>query len=204
MEHQKPKTPREWIFVLALAFALMLGLFRLYHLVPDDLVEPLHHIDMVSEYIKVCLELSILFWVIVHWKKVEEVLRRGVDRLMRKRRIEFLHTGDDFQVPEEKVEGIVIPVSRMEQPEWIIRHLKPRHVGFLYTERSKDFVLNLMKEFSGKVIFNLVADGRDMISDADDPLQSREITKKYLRKFLAMGIPHEKTFVDTTGGKVPM
>jgi hypothetical protein len=104
----------------------------------------------------------------------------------------------------------VIPVSRTEQPEWIIRHLKPRHVRLLYTDfsQSKEAAIKLVQKFSKDVLFNLteedIKNGKSMITDAEDPLATKELTSKAIKHMLALGLKHENIFVDTTGGKVPM
>src|SRR6266496_2237576 len=45
------------------------------------------------------------------------------------KRVEFINTGEVFSA---KVEAVIIPVSRRQQPEWIILHLKPKVVALLY------------------------------------------------------------------------
>jgi hypothetical protein len=106
------------------------------------------------------------------------------------------------------VQAIIIPVSRREQPEWILRHLRPEYVGLLYTEMSKEYAFGLTKDFRKHCKFILsqeeVESSEDIITNPDDPTEIKELTRKYIRQFLAKEIPKDKMFIDTTGGKVPM
>jgi len=192
-------------FPVVLLFLLFIAaLHYAGHFFPESWLSAMHHIDIVSEYIKTAFELTAIIIAVI---KRKDITRWFISRFRRK---EFEGTGDEFPVSEEKVEGIVIPVSRTEQPEWIIRHLKPRYVALLYTgfKQSRDATLELVRKFSSTTLFNLTEDdiknGKDMIADAEDPLVTKELTRRAIRHMLALDLKHENIFVDTTGGKVPM
>lgn len=174
------------------------------HFFPELWLTEMHHIDIVSEYVKTAAELTAIVIAVIKRKDIKRWFIRKF------RHKEFESTGDEFPVSEEKVRGIVIPISRIEQPEWIIRHLKPRHVALLYTDfqQSRDAALELVRKFSNTVLFNLtegdIKNSKDMIADAENPLATKELTRLAIRHMLALGLQPANIFVDTTGGKVPM
>jgi hypothetical protein len=162
----------------------------------------MHHIDIISEYIKTAAEITAIFIAAFKGRDIWNWLRK------KWRKAEFINIGEEFKVPEEKVECIIIPVSRIQQPEWILRHLKPKRAALLYTEITKEAALKLASIFRDAVMFVLteedIKNSVDIISNADDPVQTKNIVSKYIRHFLGKGIQPENIFVDTTGGKVPM
>lgn len=190
--------------MIVIFVAVLFILPQMVHFLPESWFPFMHHVGIVSEYVKTAIELTALLVTIFKWREIWNWV------LKKFRRVEFIHTGDEFPVSEEKVHGIVIPVSRIEQPEWIIRHLKPRHVSLLYTSwhQSRDAAVELIRKFRGQVLFNLTEDdiknSKDDITDAEDPLITKDLTKKALNYLLSSGLKPENIFVDTTGGKVPM
>ena len=115
-------------------------------------------------------------------------------------------------MPEENVEAAVIPVSpRKEQPEWILRWLKPKHVSFLYSEKSQKMAKELADEFSHPP-FNIefypnakdIELGKYMVESADKPELSKGQVQVLINRFLDLEIPTDKIFIDTTAGTVPM
>lgn len=188
------------VFFVAVLFILP----RMVHFLPESWFSSMHHVGIVSEYIKTAIELTALIVAILKWREIWNWI------LKKFRRVEFLHTGDDFPVSGEKVHGIVIPVSRIEQPEWIIRHLKPGHVSLLYTSwhQSRDAAIELIRKFSSQVSFNLTEDdiknNNDAIIDAEDPLITKGLTHRAIRRMLEDDLQPENIFVDTMGGRVPM
>lgn len=142
---------------------------------------------------------------------------RAILRILKRLRGGYVNTGLDFQVPVERIEAMVIPVSRKVQPEWIICHLQPKHVSFIYTadENSRNAALELATKYARAnddiphaVQFfpdeKAIRNGEHMVLDPDNPLKSKLLAKTYLRRFIENGISRQKIFVDTTGGKVPM
>lgn len=192
-------------FPVVLFFLLFIAaLHYAGHFFPETWLSAMHHIDIVSEYVKTAVELTAITIAVIKRKDIKRCLIRTF------RHKEFEGTGEEFPVAEEKVHGVVIPVSRIEQPEWIIHHLKPRHIALLYTDfkQSRNAAFELVEKFSSTTLFNLTKDdiknGKDMITNAEDPLVTKELTRRAIRHMLALGLKHENIFIDTTGGKVPM
>jgi len=138
--------------------------------------------------------------------------RKDLSKIFRKwfRRGQFENVGTPFEVSEEIVTAVIIPVSRQEQPEWILRHLKPKYVSLIYSEMSKEIAMNLIEQFS-KSPFNVkffpekseIKDEMFLISNPDKADETRVIVKHYIERYLEKGIASDQIFVDTTGGKVP-
>lgn len=127
-------------------------------------------------------------------------------------RKKFENVGEEFDLTIDQVEAMVIPVSpRREQPEWILRSLKPRHVSFLYTDQSRSIAQELADEFSNESS-NIefypnskdIELGKHKVDSPDRPEVIKSITKLFLERFLEKGIDRSRIFVDTTAGKVPM
>ncbi|HHW20438.1 MAG TPA: hypothetical protein GXX27_04805 [Thermodesulfovibrio thiophilus] len=192
-------------FPLIIIFiSLVVILPHIVHIVPDSWFLSMHHVGIVSEYIKTAFELTALFVAISKWRDIWKWV------LKKFRKVEFHNTGDNFPVSEEKVHGIVIPVSRTQQPEWIIRHMQPKYVSLLYTSfgNSIDAAKELINKFSTQVKFNLTEDDisnhKNIIDNAEDPLVTKKQTHQEIEHMLTLGFKPENIFVDTTGGKVPM
>lgn len=184
------------IFFLAVAlFAVFLSAGKA---LPEAWVSLLDNAGIILGLILACLTSAAGLYALFSRERIRQWFRRPV----------FLNTGESFQIPEEKVRAIVIPVSRREQPEWILRHLKPEFAGLLYTEKSRDIALQLARDFTGQCRFVVsladIENRHDMLDDPDDPARVKEMTRKFVRQFMGHGIPNDKIFVDTTGGKVPM
>lgn len=120
----------------------------------------------------------------------------------------FPGIGDDAFAMRGQIEGIVIPVSRYEQPAWILRHLEPEVVAFLYTSWSRDQALRLAEEFGTRAVFSPSREEIErtemMLDRPHDPVAAKKLVERFLRRFREQGIPRERTFVDTTGGTAPM
>lgn len=123
----------------------------------------------------------------------------------------FEHSGQPFQVAPENFQVAIIPVSRKQQPAYILNHLKPQYVSFLYTEKSKTVALELIREFSEppySVSFWPDTGGMQnekyMIDQPDQPESTKEIADLFIEHYLSQGFSRNKIYVDTTGGKVPM
>ncbi|MFQ5772580.1 MAG: hypothetical protein ACE5HX_18735, partial [bacterium] len=94
--------------------------------IPNSVILQLDYAGIVLGYLLSCLTITLGF---IAW-----IRRQDIRRWLR--RSHFESVGAPFDVPEEKVVATVIPVSRREQPEWILRWLKPKYVSFLYTDVS--------------------------------------------------------------------
>jgi len=136
--------------------------------------------------------------------------RKDIKKWMTRKK--FASVGAPFDVPEEFVEAMVIPVSpRREQPEWILRWLKPKHVSFLYTDKSKLVAQKLVDEFS-KAPHSIdfypnakdIGSGKHMIETPDKPEVSKSQVQYFINRFIEKSIPVANIFVDTTAGTVPM
>ncbi len=138
--------------------------------------------------------------------------RKDLSKIFRKwfRRAQFENVGKPFEVSEEIVTAVIIPVSRQEQPEWILRHLKPKFASLIYSDMSKQTAMDLVEQFS-KSPFNVqffperneIKDEMFLISNPDKADETRVIVKHYIERYLEKGIASDQIFVDTTGGKVP-
>ncbi|WP_141266346.1 hypothetical protein [Thermodesulfovibrio sp. Kuro-1] len=199
--HFKPTKKNILVFmgIFILVSCLLFFLSEYFHDVLYGFSEKIHSLTILVEYLKTSIELTFIFIAVKNWKPIYRWI-------LGKR--EFRGTGDEFTFPKDKVKAIIIPVSRREQPEWIIRHLEPKYVAFLYTGERKKHVIELINLFSDKVHFvhtlKEIEQGKDMLSDPDNPNETKEIVKKFIEGFIAQGIKEENIFVDTTGGKVPM
>lgn len=189
-------------FIVIFSLILFLSWYIPNSLLAENWISAFDNAGIVLGYIFSLFTISLAFTgVIVGWLK-----RREIKKWFSKPT--FYNTGEDFQIPKEKVDALVIPVSRREQPEWLIRHLRPKYAALLYTKRSKEAAKDLVNFFGDNVKFFHPKSGIekeiDMIKDPDDPSESKELTRKYIRHFFAEGLQPSNIFVDTTGGKVPM
>ena len=138
--------------------------------------------------------------------------RKDLSKIFRKwfRRGQFENVGKAFEVSEEIVSAVIIPVSKSVQPEWILRQLKPKFASLIYSDMSKQTAIALVEQFS-KSPFNIhfyperneIDDEMFLISNPDKADETRVIVKHYIERYLEKGIPSDQIFVDTTGGKVP-
>lgn len=144
--HFKPtkKNILAFMGIFILVFSILLFLSECFHDVIYGFSEKIHSLTILVEYLKTSIELTFIFIAVKNWKPIYRWI-------LGKR--EFRGTGDEFTFPKDKVKAIIIPVSRTEQPEWIIRHLEPKYVAFLYTGERKNHVIELINLFSDKVHF---------------------------------------------------
>ncbi|NLI30988.1 MAG: hypothetical protein GX423_13055 [Nitrospiraceae bacterium] len=193
--------------ILALIVAAALIMAALYFLLPHDeafgkTLKKLHHVDLLWESLKTTVEIAVVLYGIMQWKVIRGAWRR-LSRSLKGARFES--TGEAFEVPHQQVQAVIIPVSRTEQPEWIIHHLKPEIVCLLYTERSKKDALAIMSRHKSRCAFmpseDELRDDALMLSDPDAPELAKAITRRHIRTLLARGVARERIFVDTTGGK---
>ncbi len=190
------------LLIFLIAVAVFVGSWLLANqAVPEDIIVKLDKAGIVLGLLLACLSVGLGTVAFIRRQDFAQHVRRWL------RRSHFENVGEEF---DGKVTAIVIPVSRHEQPEWIIRWLKPKHVAFLYTSltQSKNAVLKLVERFGSQVTFfpnkEMVRKEELIIRDPDDPSESKTRTHHFLQHFLEQGIPQDEIFVDTTGGKVPM
>lgn len=202
-EKFKKKSDFLLVFISAAAIAGLIYLIAIHF---GHSLEPfskkIYSTIIVTEYVITAFEISI---IVVGIFKRNAIMNWIAGHLKTR---DFKGTGENFDYIEKRVRGIVIPVSRKEQPEWIIRHLKPEYVAFLYTDLSKEYALELTREFSDVVKFyhtaKQIEEKLDMIKNPDDPLESKNVAKKFIQWLKKEGINEKNIFIDTTGGKVPM
>ena len=120
------------IMLTVLGLLLFAGIFILFWIagqrVPNNLVLQMDHAGIILGYLVTCLSITLGFIAWFRRKNIRQWLSR----------IRFRSVGAPFDVPEGKVVCAVIPVSpRPNQPEWILRWLKPQQVSFLYSSKSK-------------------------------------------------------------------
>ena len=174
--------------------------FLANRVIPADIILKLDNAGILLGYFLACFSLGVGAVALVRRQDIGHRLRQWL------RRSRFESVGAQF---DGNVTAVVIPVSRVEQPEWIIRWLQPKHVAFLYTALpdSKKAVLDIEERFPQVKFFpnkEMVAREEFIIKDADDPSESKERAHFFLEHFLQLGIPRDEIFVDSTGGKVPM
>ncbi len=166
----------------------------------DNTVLAWDRAGIVLGYFVTCVTVA---GAVMAWFSREEVLRWFRRRLSRRR---FEGVGDDFDPLREKVEAVIVPVSRRQQPEWILRHLKPKFAGFVYTEKTRH-VAEELRGLAGELRIALLDDPAAMesgFSDPDDPASNRDAARAMIRAAMEKGVDPRRIFVDTTGGRVPM
>ncbi|MCX7991562.1 MAG: hypothetical protein N2999_05975 [Proteobacteria bacterium] len=204
--HIENKLPIKRLLLVALPilfFSYFLGSF-FEHIFPGKhALEYIHFFDIISEAVKTSLEISGIILGVVYRKDIKNWLYKAFSH-------RYESTGDDFPFFDNRVEAIIIPVSRIQQPEWIINFIKPKYVSFVYTtsNESKNAVKELIRKFRDKVKFEFaeqdVDDEKFIIKDPDDPKKTKLLVKHYIAEYIKRGIDKKNIFVDTTGGKVPM
>ena len=192
---------KRWQIIIIIFIMLSLALLGMWgaSLLYCQWDEQLSFANTVIGYFWYCATIALTIMV---WLKRFEIRRWF-------RKTHFEHVGELFDVREENVTAVVIPVSRREQPEWIIRWLRPRYIALLYTEKTRSEAKNLLADFSDdkmEILPNQKAiDHQEyMLDDPDDPKEARRLTKLFIQQFIIKGVPLREIFVDTTGGKVPM
>jgi hypothetical protein len=162
--------------------------------VPEPAFQRLDRGATTSGFLLTCLTVAL---ATIGWLGRQD-LRRWL------RRSHFESVG----APEQQVTAVVIPVSRREQPEWLLHWLKPKFVSFLYTNQTRYIAAELAREFSDSIDFfpnaQQISDGICQLNNVDDPNESKHLVTEFLQQFLNNNISREQMFVDTTGGKVAM
>lgn len=199
------KRTLRWIRGVPTVALLVAGLFLAARIwVPACWITAVDEAGILLGYLFTCLTLAL---ALVSWSRRAEVAR-FLERFSRRRT--FLGVGEPvaLQPFRDRALALVIPVSRREQPEWLLRHFEPEHVSFLYTERSRGIAQDLARDFDGSIRFfpdvEQIERGEYVLRDPDDPKESKERTRFFFGAFEQQGIPRSGILVDTTGGKVPM
>jgi len=117
---------------------------------------------------------------------------------------------DAFEpVKPQNVKGVVIPVSRREQPEWILRHLRPEKAVLLYTSKTIKVAKELYDAFQNEIeilpeVLNSPEKAQPPIEVPFNPEAAFEAAKRFIQRLEAEGLKKHEIYVDTTGGTVPM
>lgn len=97
----------------------------------------------------------------------------------------------------ENVDAIVFTVSIPDVPEWVMQQLRPKAVGFVATEQSRDSAERLRRSAER---LNILAVEPIILRDPDNPGECRDQTAALLVELAEYGT----LSVDVTGGKTPM
>ncbi|MBI5142692.1 MAG: hypothetical protein HZA20_10980 [Nitrospirae bacterium] len=119
----------------------------------------------------------------------------------------FTGLGTPFPLGSKQIDGLLIPVSREEVPKWLLCHLRPKHVAFIYTVKTAEIVKKLIDEFSKDIKFYQIVSGSPSGEDVVDPYDLpgiKTMAAKWIRRLEAEGLSLDTIYADTTGGTVPM
>ncbi len=186
-----------FIFAVGIGWGVYQGVNSL---MPEDTILGWDRAGIILGYAVTCLTVGTAVTAAFSLGKIKEWIRRVITR----RRFEGL--GTPFDPIKEKVNAIIIPVSRKEQPEWIMRHLKPRYMGLVFTEKTRKDAEDHMQTARTLGIEPISGtEGLERgLSDSSDPARNREIARLMIDTAISQGVPPSQIFVDTTGGTVPM
>lgn len=190
--------------ILLIIFITMLILFLFVYITKPltctNYWNDLGNADIVLGYLVTCFTIAL---GIIAWFR-----RQDIRSWFRKR--QFINVGLPFDIPKDKIQAIIAPVSSHGiQAQWILECLKPKYASLLYTEQSRNKTLEIIQEYSNKGIqffpnFEAVQKNESMVDDVFNPQKSKGLTKEFLYHYNNKGISLSKIFVDTTGGTVPM
>ena len=116
--------------------------------------------------------------------------------LVRKR---FPDVGGVLITQTEPIDAIVFLVSHTQVPSWVMRQLKPAHVGFIATQQSLSNTRTLEDEARA---LGLGVHGHIMIDDPDNPATTKQAVTKMISRLGDAEV--NEIAVDVTGGKTPM
>ena len=169
--------------------------------IPANIILQLDNAGVVLGYALACFAVAV---APLAWFRRTDIRRwfRGTN---------FENTGLPFDVPRDRFECAVIPVSNRAQPEWILSFLEPRKVSFLYTDLSREVAVKLADDYS-KPPYDIrfhpdasaIKKSFKQLDSVDEPEESKRLVSDFLQRFIDEGSTKDQIFVDTTGGKVPM
>lgn len=100
-------------------------------------------------------------------------------------------------IPRDR-DSLILTFSREELPRWVVHQLRPKWVGLVPSQDTRDAAERLAK--------NLEANGFRVrlhtVDDPDDPGLTQIAVRELIHKARAEG--YTQSAVDITGGKVPM
>ena len=111
----------------------------------------------------------------------------------------FPDVGGELVVQTEPIDAIVFLVSKTEVPSWVMRKVKPAHVGFIATAQSLQNTQALEAE---ALTLGQRMHGHIEIDDPDNPATTRQAVMQIIR--CMREAEAKEIAVDLTGGKTPM
>lgn len=193
-------TARIWGTVLGLAVVLGVFFWWLGGWVSQESVLAWDRAGILLGYLLACLGSAGGLVTLLRRREI----RRWLERLAFRH---FRSVGEPFHFPAQ-VEAIVIPVSRYEQPAWILHQLQPRYAALLVSQEKRNDARQIVQDFQDRVVFEPDIEEMErrgwILADGYDPRDAKDLTGRFLDRFRALGVARGRTFVDTTGGTVPM
>lgn len=111
----------------------------------------------------------------------------------------FPDVGGELSAQTVPLDAIVFLVSKPEVPRWVMRHVKPAHVGFVASAQSLQNAKSLEAD---ALTLGLRMHGHIAIDDADNPTTTRQAVMQIIRRMREAEA--KEIAVDLTGGKTPM
>lgn len=111
----------------------------------------------------------------------------------------FPDIGGELVAQSEPIDAIVFLVSKTEVPSWVLRQLRPAHVGFVATAQSlkNAQVLDAEARTLGLRVHQTIE-----INDPDDSATTRQAVMQMISRM--RDAQAKEIAVDVTGGKTPM
>lgn len=188
----------KWAIIILFSITLIISFIIIGFYIPLSISNILDRAGIVFGYLVTCISVAIAIYATLNQNKIKEWFKLH----------EFENLGEDFDVPVDQIKAMIIPVSRYQQPEWILRWLKPQKVIFIYTNEKREHALKLTEEFKEQIEFYLnsedITSGKYILENHFDPEQSYLLVKKFIQKLIDKGIPKKNIFADATGGTTPM
>ena len=101
--------------------------------------------------------------------------------------------GNDIQF-----DALIFTISRTEVPFWVIEQLKPRYIGLIATQQSREVAEEIKAFAKNRQTDTLI----ETIQEPDDPAQSRFALQNLLEGLRKLNC--QTIAVELTGGKVTM
>jgi len=187
-------------FISILALAILPGIIfiGISFFVPQPALGVLNNAGILFGYLLACITVALAVYAFLNRYRIRRWFSTEVN----------FSFGQLFTVPPNIVEAMIIPVSRREQPEWILNHLRPANVILLYTEERRQQAEDITGLYREQVNFLLSREdlqaGKFCLKAPFDPRASYDLAKIFIGMFLSMNIPPENIYIDATGGTAPM
>ncbi|RMF21201.1 MAG: hypothetical protein D6760_09960 [Deltaproteobacteria bacterium] len=116
------------------------------------------------------------------------------------RRNQFPRIGGVASVDPSNVAGLLLLVSRLEVPKWLLQELRPQAIALVHTPESRRIADEIATYGAA---MGIQCCGDVCVDDPDDPQASHAAVGMLIERLLKQ-FPREQCAVDTTGGKLPM